>query len=337
MTLTADERRPVELDDGLGGRDVAHERADDAGPERAEDRLDLALARGDADRDRDPAKGPGIEREHLLAELRRDEDAIEIEGRDEDLADGVRCIELPGDPLADRGGAPRLTADAEEGDVEPGPQVEDRADAGVRLERGLRRRVVEEPRRHEPVRLGPERLGDPPEGPAPVPAPSSRRPSGTIVAPTGVATVQGVRHGRHARPVADPDDRAVADGSPQDLGRKAADHPPREILRAVHRGREVDGVEAVAVTERVGGRGLRRGRIDDPDLDDALRPGTLQQSTHLRTRDAEPLGDACWVSPSCSTAGSPGRARRDPLRSPRRVPPEAHRCSGTDVHASWPW
>ena len=118
-------------------------------PARSAPRIgDLALARGDADRDRHPAEGPGIEREHPLAELRRDEAAIEVERRDEDLADGVRCIELPGDPLADRGGAPRRAADAEQGDVEPGPQVEDRADAGVRLERGSwspRRRAAPAP------------------------------------------------------------------------------------------------------------------------------------------------------------------------------------------------
>ena len=90
----------------------------------------------------------------------------------------------------------------------------------------------------------------------------------------------------------------------------------------------MDGVEAVAVTERIGGRGLRRGRIDDPDLDDALRPGTLQQPTHLRTRDAEPLGDRVLglaelvVEPArLDEHVAIARGHRDACH------PEAHRCS----------
>ena len=68
------DRRRVEGDDGLGGRDVGHERAHDAGPQRPEDRPDLALPGRHADRDRDPRRGARASKATTrLAQLRADE------------------------------------------------------------------------------------------------------------------------------------------------------------------------------------------------------------------------------------------------------------------------
>ena len=83
----------------------------------------------------------------------------------------------------------------------------------------------------------------------------------------------------------------VADHASQHLGGEPADHPPGQLLGTGDARREVDGVEPEAVAERVGGRALHRGPIDDPDLDDALRPGTLEQARDLRPGHAELFGD----------------------------------------------
>ncbi len=53
----------------------------------------------------------------------------------------------------------------------------------------------------------------------------------------------------------------------------------------------MDGVEAVASPDGVGGRALDRRPVDDADLDDPLRAGPLEQARDLRPRDAELHGD----------------------------------------------
>ena len=87
-------RRVVERDDGLGGRDVRDQRPDDARPQRAEDRPDLALARRDADADGDAPETTRIEGDDPLAQGRADEPAVEVERRDEDLADRAGRLEV---------------------------------------------------------------------------------------------------------------------------------------------------------------------------------------------------------------------------------------------------
>ena len=145
-------RRGVERDDGLGGRHVGHERPHDARPQRPEDRPDLALPGGHADGDRDASQGPRVEGDDPLAQLGADERAVQVERRDEHLADGLGARRALGGRPADRRGAPRPTADADERDVEPLPQVEDRRDPGVRDERLAGRGVVEQTRGHQPAR-----------------------------------------------------------------------------------------------------------------------------------------------------------------------------------------
>ena len=81
------------------------------------------------------------------------------------------------------------------------------------------------------------------------------------------------RRRRDRGAVADPDHRAGADRGAQDLGGEPADHPAGQVLGAGDRRGEMDGIEAVAAPEGVGGRALDRGPVDDPDLDDPLRPG----------------------------------------------------------------
>ena len=125
--------------------------------------MDLALPRPDADRDRHVAEGARIERQHTLAKRRADEGPLEVERRDEDLADRTRVVELVRDVFTERCDAPRRTADAEEGDVEPIPQIDDGAHASMRLEGAFRLGVVEQTGRHQAMRLGAERVGDAPE------------------------------------------------------------------------------------------------------------------------------------------------------------------------------
>jgi len=54
----------------------------------------------------------------------------------------------------------------------------------------------------------------------------------------------------------------------------------------VHRG------EPEPAHDRLGGRRAGGRLVDDPDLDDPLGPGALQQPRHLRSGHAEELGDA---------------------------------------------
>ena len=78
---------------------------------------------------------------------------------------------------------------------------------------------------------------------------------------------------------------------PEHLGGEPTDHPAGEILRSGDRGCEMDGIQSVAAAEGVGGGRLRPRPVDDPDLDDAFRPGTFEQSTHLRSSDPESQRD----------------------------------------------
>ena len=107
-----------------------------------------------------PAEAACVEGDDPLAERRADEPAVEVERCDEDLADRAGSLELAIDLVADQRSAPGRAADPEQRDVEPVPQVDDRADPRVRDERPLRGRVVDEPGRHQPARRGVDRVGD---------------------------------------------------------------------------------------------------------------------------------------------------------------------------------
>ena len=54
----------------------------------------------------------------------------------------------------------------------------------------------------------------------------------------------------------------------------------------------MDGGQPEPLAELVAGRRLGRRLVDDPDLDDALGPGPLEEPRDLRPGDAEQLGDA---------------------------------------------
>ena len=177
----------------------------------------------------------------------------------------------------------RPAADPDERDIEPAPQVEDGADAGVRLEGVLGRGVVDEPGHHQAMGLRTEGVGDAAERLAlgtgrPVAAGQrhDRR------ADRRRRILEGVGHGTDRRAIPDPDDRAVADPGAQDLRREPADHAAGEVLGAGDGRGEMDGVQAVAPAQGIGGRRLDGGLVDDADLDDALGPGALQEAAHLR-------------------------------------------------------
>ncbi len=160
------------------------------------------------------------------------------------------------------------------------------------LERALGRGIVDESGRHEPDRLPAERLGDTTERVAlgagrPVAAGEWHDGRGD----RRRRVLQRVGDRRDRGAVADADDRAVADDPAQDLGREPADHPAGEVLRAGDRRGEMDGVESVGVAQRVRRRGSRAGPVDDPDLDDPLGAGTLEQPRDLRPSHPEALGD----------------------------------------------
>lgn len=160
------------------------------------------------------------------------------------------------------------------------------------LEGTLGDRVIEEPRRHEAVGLRAQCIGDPSERIAlgarrPVAAGQRHDRRGDRCR----AVLEGLGDRADRGPVADPHDLAVTDRAAQDLGTEPADHPARQVLRAGDRRGEVDGTESEALAERVGGRRLRGGPVDDPDLDDPLGAGTLEQAADLRAGDAQALGD----------------------------------------------
>jgi hypothetical protein len=168
----------------------------------------------------------------------------------------------------------------------------------VRDERPLRGGVVDQSRRHQPSRLATERIGDP----AVWLALRAGRPVAAAQRDDRHGDRRGgllerARHGCHRHAVADPDHRPGADHAPQHLGCEPADHPPGQLLGTGDARREMDGVEPEAGPERVRGRALHRGPIDDPDLHDALGPGTLEQTRDLWTVTPA-VRDAFCVSPS---------------------------------------
>ena len=75
---------------------------------------------------------------------------------------------------------------------------------------------------------------------------------------------------------------AVADRGTQRLGGEPPDDAPRQVLGTHERRREVDRIEGEAARQLIGRGRDRRVAIDDPDLDDALGPGALQQTADLR-------------------------------------------------------
>ena len=163
------------------------------------------------------------------------------------------------------------------------------------------------PGRQEALGHAAERVGDPPERlavRAGQPVAAAQRDDGRA----GLARrlVERVGERRDRRSVADPDDRAVADRGPQHLRRRAG----RPSAGRGPRGR---GCSARGGPRRArSARAARRPRpmpgprpVDDPDLDDALGPGALEQPRDLRPGDAEQLGDRATASrPARSRAGS---------------------------------
>ena len=179
-------------------------------------------------------------------------------------------------------------ADPEQRDVEVVPQVEDGADAGMGDEGFAGRGVVDEARRHEPVRLRPEGLGDPPVRLAfragrPVAAAQRHDHRGD----RGHRLVEGVGRRRDRGAVADPDRLPVAGRGAEHLRAEPPDHPPRQLLGSGDRRREGDGIETEPLPEGLGGRTLGARRVDDPDLDDALGPRPLEEPRDLRPGDPE--------------------------------------------------
>ena len=290
------------------------------------------LSRGDPDRDREPTEPSRVERDHPLAQGRTDELPIEVERRDEDLADRPGRVELALDILADRRGAPGRPADPEQRDVDAVPQLDDRAHARVRDERPLRGGVVDEPRRHQAARLAAERVGDPPVWlafRAGRPVAAAQRDDRHRDGRRGLLERRGHRRDRGAIPHAD--GRPGPQRPAQDLGGEPADHPPGEVLGAGDRRREVDGIEAIASAKGVGGRALDRGPVDDPDLDDALGARPLEQARDLRPRDAELLGDRVLrLTQLVVEAAGPDELLEVAQRRPCTFVPD--RCASMSAH-----
>ena len=195
-------------------------------PSRACGRHPSAARRGSARTLRSPAPTPiatgtppelaGIEGEDPLAQRLADEPSLEVERRDRGSRRPRRRVSRsPRDVGPERRDAPRAATDAEQRDIEPVPQVEDRANAGVRFERPLRAGVIEQPGGHQPVRLGAEGVGDRAgTGRAPARSTSTRRRAARPWrGPGSAAVVERVGDRRDRGAIADPDDRAVADGA----------------------------------------------------------------------------------------------------------------------------
>jgi hypothetical protein len=285
--------RAVERHDRLGRADIRHERRQAAGPQGTEDRANLRLPTGDTDADGDLWQVAGVECDRPCLKLVGQEAPVDVERGDEELADGGSRFQIPARFRTERRLAPRRPADAERGDVEPAPQVEDPAQAVVGVQRRLRCRIVDQARGEEAERRAADSVGHSPE-----------RFAGRAAEPVAAAErehrcpglvgwfVEGVGDGGNRRPVSDPDDGSIADGRPEDLGAEPPDHAPADILRPGDGGCEMDGVEAEAPAELVGGRRGFRRSIDDPDLDDALGAGTLEQPRDLGPGDAEQLRNA---------------------------------------------
>ena len=195
--------------------------------------------------------------------------------------------------VADRRRAPGRAADPEQRDVEPLPQVEDRPDAGVRDERASRGGVVDEPGRHQPARparRAPRRRGGTARAPGRstssrrTAARRSRRPGVAVSsrasavaetdAPSPMPTIVPVRTAsRRTSAASRPTIRRVRSSGPAIVGARWTASRPKRPRSA----------SAAGLSTAV--------RVDDPDLDDALGPGPLEQPRHLRPGHAEQLGD----------------------------------------------
>ena len=132
------ERGFIEGDDGFGRGDVGHERADDAGAERAKDRSDLVLTGRDADRHRQPSEPSRVEGDDSFAQGRADEPPIEVERGDQHLADRLGRVQVVLGGVPERRDVPGRPADPEQRDVDPIPELDDGPHPRVRDERPLR-------------------------------------------------------------------------------------------------------------------------------------------------------------------------------------------------------
>jgi hypothetical protein len=288
-------RRVVEGHDGLGRPLVGDEDRDEPPAQGAEDRADLGRAARHADPDGDPAELAGVEGDRPVAERGADEPPVEIERADEDLPDRPGPVELAGQLRAEHRLAPDRGPDPERGDLEPVPEIEDPPDAGVGAQRGLGRRVVDEARREEAERHAADPVGHPTErlaGGTAEPVPAAQRHDRGPRLVQGLVGGEDIGHRRDRETLADADDRSVTDRRPKDVGRQPADHPPADLLGPDESRRQVNRGEPEPGREHIRGRRVDRRLVHDPDLDDPLGPGALQQSRDLRPGDAEELGDA---------------------------------------------
>ena len=215
-------RSRVDRGDRLGGCDVGHERL--TIPERSAPRIGSTL-RSPAATPIDTGTRPSARASNASTRSRSvgQTNSPSMSNGAMRISPIARAVlELARDLGSDRRRAPRPAADPEQRDVEPIPEVEDGADAGMALERPLRGRVVKQAGRHQPVRLGAEGIGDPPERLAlrpGRPVPAGQRHDGR--ADRGRGIVERVSHGTDRRAIADPDDVPVTDRGAQDLRRRA--------------------------------------------------------------------------------------------------------------------
>ena len=240
--------------------------------------------------------------------------------------------------LAERRGAPRRPADPEDGDVEPVPEVEDPAHAGVGDERALRGRVVDEARGHEALGQAADRVGDPPERlavRAGGPVAAAQRDHGRA----GLARAARRARRRARRPTTRrrrrrPRRRGPRPAAPRrQAGRPSAGRRPRVPGGSARDGRPRGRKRSRSSSPAGTGLG---GLVDDPDLDDALGAGPLQEPRDLRPGDAEQLRDRVTASrPARSRAGSRRSAagRRTIHGSVAYLPAHLH---DTDVQTTRP-
>ena len=260
----------------------------------------LPLPGPDADRDR---HAPSRRASNAITRSRRSGQtncAVDVERRDEDLADGLRALQLAADVLADRRGAPGRAADPEERDVEPIPEVEDRAGRRRAPRAPLGGGVVDEPGRHQAVGLAARvrrRCGG--TARAPDRSTSSRRPAARRSRSTGRGGVlERVGDGADRRPVPDPDDRSRRGRSlaapRRRAGRPSGGSGPRDRRGSARDGPR-RGRTGAAARRRPA---TRRRPVHDPDLDDALGPGALQEAATCGRVTPSRSAIAFCVSPS---------------------------------------
>ena len=294
-------RRRVQGDDRLGRRDVGDQRSNHTGPQRPQDRPDLALTGGHGNRGRHPSEASGIERDHSIAQVRADKPAVEVERRDEDLADGIRGFEFALDRLADHATRSRPDRRSRTARRRGGPtDRRSRGSPACATRAVARGGVVDETRGHEPSHLAAERVTDPAIRLAFLAGrPEAAAQRNDREGDRGGAVLERVGGRRHEGAVPDP-------RPSRPVGRRPAAPPRRDGRPSVasgrrarrwsarggrHRDRIVDAETSPAGLSAVV-------RVDDPDLDDAFRPCPLQQPRDLRPGDAEQVAIAFCVSPS---------------------------------------